>query len=103
MEGAYIAKCASGAPCGRDGVWGKRRVVSANQQAVGSVEDLIQVLQDPDLPNEVRLQLVNLKGRPSTVVLRRDERYWRSEIIQWDSASQSWTRQTLAMDSEVSN
>jgi S1-C subfamily serine protease len=103
MEGAYIAKCASGAPCGRDGVWGKRRIVTANQQPVSSVEDLIAILQDPELPNDVRLQVVNLKGRPDTVVLRRDERYWRSEVIQWDATSQSWIRQTLTMDSETSN
>lgn len=103
MDGAYIAKCASGAPCGRDGVWGQRRIVSANQQTVHSVLDLIQILQDPALPDEVRLQVVNLKGHPDTVVLRRDERYWRSELIQWDPIAQSWTRQTLVMDSETSN
>ena len=99
-EGAYVSRCSSGAPCSRDRLYPTRRIVSANQQPVNSVGDLIAILQDPELPNEVRLQAITTKGRPETLVLRRDDQYWKSEILQWNTATKEWNRQDLSMVSE---
>ena len=60
-QGAYVAWCWSGAPCGRDRLYPTLRIVSVNQQDVDSVKDIMNIVSQSEGPKDVRLEVETLK------------------------------------------
>ena len=92
MEGAYVAWCWSGSPCGRDRLYPTLRIVSVDQQTVNSVQDVVNIVSNPECPLDVRIEVETLKGKPSTIVLETDTMYWGTEVLERSIDTNSWTR-----------
>ena len=78
--GVYIASCYAGAPCRRDDLEPRHRVLAVNEQPVGNIDELYALFEKIEGP--LRFRVVDLKGRAQTVTVRPDVHYWPTFFIE---------------------
>ena len=80
QTGVYIASCYAGAPCRRDDLGPRNRVLAVNEQPVGSIDELHALFEKLEGP--LRFRVVDLKGRAQTITVRPDVHYWPTFFIE---------------------
>lgn len=80
QTGVYIASCYAGAPCRRDDLEPRHRVLAVNEQPVENIDELHALFEKLEGP--LRFRVVDLKGRAQTVTVRPDAHYWPTFFIE---------------------
>jgi S1-C subfamily serine protease len=80
MKGVYISTCYAGAPCRRDKLEPRSRIVALNEKPIQSIDELNTMLNTLEGP--LRFRIVDLRGHAKTVTLRPDLHYWPTFFIE---------------------
>ena len=70
----------AGAPCRRDDLEPRHRVLAVNEQPVEDIDELHALFEKLEGP--LRFRVVDLKGRAQTVTVRPDAHYWPTFFIE---------------------
>lgn len=98
-EGVYVAYFSYGSPATRYGLWGGRRIVAVDGQAVTNLDSFVAAVADKKDRESVRLKTVTWNNVVEVITLKLDYKYWPSYEVKFDG--ETWLRQPLSSPTEA--
>ncbi|KAL8231156.1 hypothetical protein R6Q57_000934 [Mikania cordata] len=94
-HGVYVARCSSGSPVHRYGLYANQWIVEVNGKLTPDLDAFVNVTKEIEHGEFVRVRTVDLNGKPRVLTLKQDLHYWPTWELRFDPETATWHRKTI--------